>query len=72
MHKKIKPNLERLRRDIEVLSEITDHRADGYTRISFSEEDRMARTHIRELMEKEAGLNVRIDAAGNMIGYRAG
>ena len=72
MHKKIKPNLERLRRDIEALSEITDHRADGYTRISFSEEDRMARTHICELMEKEAELNVRIDAAANMIGYRAG
>ena len=72
MHKKIKPNMERLRRDIEALSEITDHRADGYTRISFSEEDRMARTHIRELMEKEAELNVRIDAAANLIGYRAG
>ncbi len=72
MYKKIKPNIERIRRDIESLSEITDPDVDGHTRISFSEEDRKARTHIRHLMEKEAGLRVRVDAAANMIGYRAG
>jgi N-carbamoyl-L-amino-acid hydrolase len=72
MYKKIKPNVERIRRDIESLSEITDPDVDGHTRISFSEYDRQARTRIRKLMEEEAGLRVRVDAAANMIGYRAG
>jgi N-carbamoyl-L-amino-acid hydrolase len=68
----IKANVDRLRRDVESLSEFTDSDAYGYTRISFSLEDRQARNYIRELMEKEAGLNVYVDAAGNMIGRREG
>ena len=68
----IKANEDRLRRDIESLSEFTDPDANGYTRISFSHEDRQARNHIHELMEREAGLDVHVDSVGNMIGRREG
>jgi len=44
----------------------------GYTRISFSEEDQKAREHVRHLMEQEAGLQVRVDELGNLIGRRKG
>ena len=37
---KIEPNIDRIRRDIERLSEFTSPAEPGYTRISFSKEDR--------------------------------
>jgi hydantoinase/carbamoylase family amidase len=69
---KFGPNLERIRRDIVSLSNFTSATETGYTRISFSEEDREARRHVSQLMESEAKLQVRIDAAGNLIGRREG
>jgi len=72
MMKNIQPNTDRIRRDIEALAEIIDPNAGGYTRISFSDEDRRARKYLREVMETEADFEVRIDAAANLIGYRAG
>jgi hydantoinase/carbamoylase family amidase len=66
------PNLERVKRDILNLSRFISPVESGYTRISFSEEDRKAREHIGLLMKQEAGLKVRIDAAGNLIGRRKG
>jgi N-carbamoyl-L-amino-acid hydrolase len=45
--------------------------ADGVTRLGYSEADREARGWLRGLM-REAGLDVRIDAAANVIGRMAG
>lgn len=65
-------NLDRIRRDILKFSEFTSPDESGYTRISFTKEDKEAREYIVRLMTQEAGLNVRIDAAGNLIGRREG
>jgi N-carbamoyl-L-amino-acid hydrolase len=45
--------------------------ADGVTRVGYSEADRDARAHLADLM-RTASLEVRIDAAGNLIGRREG
>lgn len=45
--------------------------AGGVTRLGFSEEDLAARAYIIGMM-KDAGLEVRIDPAGNIFGRRAG
>ena len=66
------PNIERIKRDISNLSLITSPLEPGYTRISFSEEDRKAREHVWSLMEQEAGLQVLVDELGNLIGRRKG
>ncbi|HWR39841.1 MAG TPA: Zn-dependent hydrolase [Patescibacteria group bacterium] len=44
---------------------------DGVTRLAFSEADRLVREHVIRLM-REIGLEVRIDAAGNIIGRLQG
>ena len=67
-----RPDTERIRRDIERISEFIQPGEPGFTRLSFSEEDRRAREYLAGLMEKEAGLTVRIDAAGNLVGTRKG
>jgi N-carbamoyl-L-amino-acid hydrolase len=69
--KKITPDIERVRRDILRMSEFVSSEEPGYTRISFSKEDREARAYVADLM-KGANLSVRIDAAGNLIGSREG
>jgi len=43
----------------------------GVSRVAFSDADVAGRAYVRRLMEA-AGLEVRIDAAGNLIGRRAG
>ena len=43
----------------------------GVSRVAFSDADVAGRAYVRRLMER-AGLEVRIDAAGNLIGRRAG
>jgi N-carbamoyl-L-amino-acid hydrolase len=70
--KRITPDIERVRRDILRMSEFVSSEEPGYTRISFSKEDREARAYVAHLMKKEADLSVRIDAAGNLIGTRRG
>ena len=45
--------------------------ADGVSRIAYSDADVAGRAYVRGLMES-AGLKVRIDAAGNIYGRRAG
>ncbi len=62
----------RIARDIDRLSQFTDAAQPGHTRISFSDQDRQAREHVAGLMRREAGLSVRIDPAGNLMGRRAG
>lgn len=70
--KKITPDVERVRRDILKMSEFVSSGEPGYTRISFSKEDREAREYVAQLMKNEANLSVRVDAAGNLIGRREG
>lgn len=64
-------NAERLRGTLEKLSEFGRNPEGGVTRIGFSETDLAAREYVARLM-KEAGLEVRVDPAGNMFGSRAG
>lgn len=45
--------------------------ADGVTRVGYSEADRAARAWLAEVMTA-AGLDVRVDAAGNLIGRKEG
>ena len=64
------PSAERLWADVQALATLT--RPDRpYTRRAFSDEDRAARRWLVERMT-EAGLEVSVDAAANVIGRRAG
>lgn len=56
---------------IEALSEYGRNENGGSDRVAFSEHDREAREFFAGLM-REAGLDVRIDAAANLIGRRNG
>ena len=69
---KIEPNIDRVRRDIERVSEFTSPAEPGYTRISFSKEDRQAREYVADLMRDEGRLSLRTDTVGNLIGRREG
>lgn len=69
---RFEPNLERITRDIMKLAEFTSPDEPGHTRTAFSDEDRRAREHLSQLMEREASLTVRVDAVGNLIGRREG
>lgn len=66
------PNEERIARDLDQLSRFTDPGEEGFTRISFSPEYRQALDHLGRLMAEEAGLDVSMDAVGNLIGRRQG
>ena len=61
----------RLWRRISKLGEIGRQQAGGVTRLSFTEEERAAKSLVASYME-EAGLSVREDAAGNLVGRREG
>lgn len=62
---------ERIRHDLESLAEFNMTPGDGCTRLSYTKEFALARDYIRKEME-EAGLKVREDAAGNLIGRYPG
>lgn len=64
-------NLYPIQRDIENLARFTATPGQGVTRFSFTPEDRGAREYIKKAMA-EAGLSVREDAAGTVIGRRQG
>jgi N-carbamoyl-L-amino-acid hydrolase len=64
-------NAERMQLRITKLSTFGANPAGGVSRLAFSESDIEARKYIATLMT-EAGLSVRIDTAGNLIGSRAG
>jgi len=53
------------------LAEYSDPESAGHTRLAFSREDRLAREAVAGFM-KDAGLKVRVDPAGNIIGRREG
>lgn len=61
----------RLNEHLEALSRFGRNDRGGVTRVAYTEEDRQARAWVMALMRK-AGLEVRIDAAGNLVGRRAG
>ncbi|MGA9380267.1 MAG: Zn-dependent hydrolase [Phormidium sp.] len=64
-------NSDRLNESIEKLAQIGQVADGGVTRIAFSQEDITARKLVQHWMI-EAGMNVRIDAAGNIIGRYQG
>jgi N-carbamoyl-L-amino-acid hydrolase len=61
----------RVRATLEKLGEFGRNPEGGVSRIGFSEVDLRAREYVSSLM-KDAGLEVRTDAAGNLHGRRAG
>jgi len=62
---------ERLEQRIHALGHFGANPAGGVSRVAFSAADIAGREYITSLM-RDAGLEVRIDAAGNIIGRRAG
>src|SRR6266478_6434778 len=69
--KNFRAGAKRMEERIKELSEYGANREGGVSRVAFSDADVEGRKYIRSLMEK-AGLKVRVDAAGNIIGYREG
>lgn len=64
-------NSDRLMDRIEQLARIGQLPQGGVRRLAYSPEDRQARSQVRQWME-EAGMSVRLDAAGNLIGQYPG
>jgi N-carbamoyl-L-amino-acid hydrolase len=62
---------ERMERRILALSAFGANPEGGVSRVAFSDADIDGREYIKELMER-AGLDVRVDTAGNIIGKRQG
>lgn len=64
-------NSERLWSRLQLLSEIGKTESGGVTRLSFTQEERDAKNLVASFM-KEAGLQVREDEVGNLIGRKEG
>jgi N-carbamoyl-L-amino-acid hydrolase len=62
---------ERLWSALEKLGEFGKNPEGGVSRVGFTEEDLAGRAYVMGLL-REAGLEVRVDAAGNIFGRRAG
>ena len=62
---------QRLQRTLEKLSEFGKNPEGGVTRLGFSETELAAREYVTGVM-KQAGLQVRVDPAGNIFGLRPG
>src|SRR6266480_185987 len=69
--KNFRADTTRMEKRIKELSAFGANREGGVSRVAFSDADVEGRKYIRSLMEK-AGLKVRVDAAGNIIGHREG
>ncbi len=67
----LRANADRMQQHIKALSAFGANADGGVDRIAFSEADLAARAYIRDLM-RAAGLSVRMDTAGNIIGRREG
>src|SRR5882672_11528819 len=65
------PSTERLQQHITELSKFGANPEGGVSRVAFSSADIAGREYIKKLMQ-DAGLIVRLDAAGNIIGRREG
>jgi N-carbamoyl-L-amino-acid hydrolase len=64
-------NAERIQKRIKALSAFGANPEGGVSRVAFSAADIAGREYIKSLM-RDAGLEVRVDTAGNIIGRRAG
>lgn len=69
--KNIKANPQRMEERIQALSQYGANPEGGVSRVAYSEADIAGRKYVMGLM-KNAGLEVSIDAAGNLIGKRKG
>jgi len=67
----LRVNSERLLKRIMELAEIGKNAQGGIDRMAFTEADIQGRSHVITVM-REAGLKVRIDEAGNIIGRKEG
>jgi N-carbamoyl-L-amino-acid hydrolase len=67
----LRVNAQRLEKRIDALAEFGKNDHGGLDRVAFSDADIQGRTYLISLME-EAGLDVHIDEAGNIIGRREG
>ena len=67
----MRANPDRMDQRIKALSAFGANSEGGVSRVAFSEADLAGRAYIRDLM-REAGLSVRMDTAGNIIGRREG
>ena len=67
----IHANPERMEERIQALSRFGANPEGGVSRIAFSEADLAGRRYVMDLM-RDAGLEVRVDTAGNIIGHRDG
>ncbi|WAH37147.1 M20 family metallo-hydrolase [Alicyclobacillus dauci] len=61
----------RIKERIELLGSIGESNGNGVTRLALSKEDKEAQALVRSWME-QAGMEVRLDAAGNLVGRKAG
>lgn len=57
----------RIQKDLETLAQYTDGTDEGVTRLTYTPEEQKARKYLSEQMEL-AGMSVRLDAAGNVVG----
>ncbi len=64
-------NPDRMEQRIKMLGEFGANPEGGVSRVAFSDADLAGRAYIMDLM-REAGLSVRVDTAGNIIGRREG
>jgi allantoate deiminase len=67
----LQSNIHRIQKDIETMAQYTATPGCGITRFSFTAEDRLTREYIKARM-RECALTVHEDAAGTVIGRRAG
>ncbi|SIN95886.1 Zn-dependent hydrolase [Algoriphagus halophilus] len=67
----LKVNQERLSNSIQQLATYGKNQAGGSDRVAYSKHDIAARAYVKELM-LQAGLDVSVDYAGNLIGKKAG
>ena len=67
----MRTDLNRIKEDIETLASFTSTPSCGVTRLSYTMEDILARNYIKQQMI-EAGLQVREDCVGTIIGRREG
>lgn len=66
---RLKPNSDRIEADLKALARIGQVGETGVSRLTWSEEDLRARKYVMTKME-DAGMEVREDAVGNIIGRR--
>ena len=67
----IRANPDRMEQRIKTLGEFGTNPEGGVSRVAYSDADLAGRASIMDLM-REAGLDVRVDTAGNIIGRRKG